>query len=379
MKTKQIQFFLVFMYFAFSASFPIPLLAKESKFYINAGAGLISVYFPERESFPFYEHDGFGIADGRVQSPMRFELQDTTSKGQLIIGYQFGGADQSKNSLWSHSVGNNLRIEFSTNFYFPEESQTIKPLAPENLGSFVAGVYYDNKGMQGMALLGRNNDLPDIRMTADFDYIDLNLGLRSDYPLGSSRFSLSPYLGIIYANLRQKFETYATTHPTVAAILATGSYNYNVDENLTSDYLGGLFGLDLTAKAGDSFTFSIGGIISPLYLHTDMDISSRGDIYVPINLKERTRTKVHVSDTDFTYRALGKIELSYDFNGFCIGLNGILDYWENVSVVKYPSYNVGEFDFGGFSGSTTLPNYVPSIAESSMTNWSIMLIAGFYF
>jgi len=216
--------------------------------------------------------------------------------------------------------------------------------------------------------------VPDIRFTADYDYVDFNLGIRTDYTLVKNKLFLSPYVGAIYAMLDQRFTISAETPSDLVAspLWPYGKHEYRVTENLETHYFGATFGVDFIVRIIEGLTFTLGGTISPLYADTDMDIKFRGTMWTPTNPRVGTSTKVNDRDDTFTFRAMGKAQLAYQIGWFKAAVLGMVDYWDYVPVVEYPKYSSG--DWGALTPAT-YPSDVPGLDDGNMTNWILMFTA----
>jgi hypothetical protein len=85
-------------------------------FYIEGGAGPIFLRPPKRDSLPFYETDGFGLANGRVQADLDFDTDQRTLAGTVTLGYR------SPERTAGEFLGNNTRVELASNFYSADDS-----------------------------------------------------------------------------------------------------------------------------------------------------------------------------------------------------------------------------------------------------------------
>jgi hypothetical protein len=353
--------------------------ADNGRLYGEAGAGLVIFKPPEKDSFPFYETNGGLIVglSGRVESPLEFDPDDTAVSGHLLFGYRLGGPEP------AGICGANFRVEFSTNFYFPEYSRTKSFKSPErntpSVGALM-GAFYSNDGMEGIAILGANgafpiSGVPDIRFNADYDYIDFTLNVRSDYALMKDVLTLSPYIGLTLAYLEQNF-SYSNQNP--VSLLVNGvlvDYDYAVDEDLDSWYAGLVIGADVIFNVTPELSFTLGGSFSPLYAQTDLDLTFDGDSFINslVNPKESMTTKVSDSNSNWTFRAMAKAEVNYRINWFAISLSGMVDWWDDVPVVDYPDYSAGDWFPLNYSDK------VPQIDGKHMLNYGTMLKVTFYF
>jgi hypothetical protein len=370
--------FLVSVGLAFSAA-GTPV-AAESGLYFEAGPGLIVYDPPDRDTFPFHEFFfGFPGLFSDLDSPLEFDPKDTGARGYVALGYLF---DPSRIPGY---LGQGFRVELSSNIYSAGDSDTEYPDAPalavQAPQRHLVGAYYSNDGMEGIALLGTSLPPPDpsavssVHLTSDYHYWDLNVTARTQYPLVKDRLFLAPYFGPMYGNLDQTLKMRARTPSEVVGFTPLGEYKYRVDENLDTDYWGATFGLDLVVKIMDGLTFTLGGSLSPLWADTDMDIRFRGDMLPggPAIFKTSGNTRVHDSDTEFTFRATGKAELAYRVAWFKASLLGLVEYWDAVPLVEYPEYGSGTGSF------VNMPDDVPRIRYDSMTNWTLMFTATFFF
>jgi len=111
---------LVFVLYLLGLAFvATPVLAGKDKggLYVRGGVGAIFFNPPDHVSFPFHEFDRpTGTIGGRVQSPLEFEPEDTTAAWNFAFGYRFSP------SRTANCLGQDLRVELSSNFYFPEDS-----------------------------------------------------------------------------------------------------------------------------------------------------------------------------------------------------------------------------------------------------------------
>ena len=87
-------------------------------FYIEGGAGPIFLRPPKRDSLPFYETDGFGLANGRVQADLDFDTDQRTLAGTVALGYRSPG------SMTGEFLGSNTRVELASNFYSADDADT---------------------------------------------------------------------------------------------------------------------------------------------------------------------------------------------------------------------------------------------------------------
>jgi hypothetical protein len=365
------------------------VFADNDRLYGEAGAGLVIFNPPDKDSFPFYEID-FGTFNvgwaGETESPLEFHPNDTALSGRLLFGYHLRAQEP------SGSWGSNLRIEFSTNFYFPDFSQTKTLEDPSAFGpapiGIVGGAFFSNDGMEGLALLGLGgvlfpfNDTPDLRFNADYDYIDFTLSLRRDYPLVKDTVTLSPYAGITLAILDQTFSYSAETPSNTALVFGGfgGKFDYAVKEELDSWYAGLIIGADVIFNVTPQFSVSIGGAFLPLYADTDMDIKFDGEALQslgPLSVGDLT-TRVSDSSSNWTFRAMFNAEVAYRINWFEVSLSGMVDYWNDVPVVDYPDYN--NRDWGvPIVPINNFTSDVPEIDGKQMLNYGVSLNVTFYF
>jgi hypothetical protein len=308
---------------------------------------------------------------------MEVDPEDTGPRGYVALGYLFDPA------RIPGYLGQGFRVEVSSNLYTADDSEVEHPGLSSVSGQmptrYLVGAYYSNGGMEGIAILGASGNLEGptyevaaVRLRAVYHYWDLNVTARTQYPLVPNRLFLSPYFGPMYGNLDQTLKMRAKTPSEI--VWAWGEYKYRVDENLDTDYWGATFGLDLVVKIMEGLTFTLGGSLSPLWADTDMDIRFRGDMLPEGNFNMTSgNTRVRDSDTEFTFRATGKAELAYRVAWFKASLLGLVEYWDAVPLVEYPEYGSGEDSFAN------MPDDVPRIRYDSMTNWTLMFTATFFF
>jgi hypothetical protein len=365
----------------FLSANPAPAGEEKGGLYFRGGPGTIFFHPPDLNSFPFYENDAIGNIAGRVQSPLDFEPDDTTAMGELALGYRLNP------SQVSPFLGQGLRFEVSSNFYFPEDSDTIVPLSTGILvggGGALLGAFYSDRGMEGLSLLGFQSavspaveSFPRIRFRVDYDYWDLNLGARTDYARLNNCLLISPYAGAIYSRLDQRLSIGAAIPSDADAVTIGSGWAYKVREDLDSYYVGATLGLDFIVRIFEGTTLTLGGSFSPLWAHTDMDIKFQGDrLNTLLITNEKVTTKVDDSESEFTFRATGKAELAYKIRGLKLALLGLVQYWDYVPVVEYPRYSAG--DWNAFTPAT-YPSDVPKIDDETMTNWIIMFTATIFF
>jgi hypothetical protein len=350
----------------------------ETGLYFEAGPGLILFDPPDRDTFPFHEFTFAPPSFFDLDSALEFDPKDTGPRGYVALGYLF---DPSRIPYY---LGQRFRVELSSNIYTVDDSDVEHPDAPalavQGPQRFLVGAYYSNDGMEGIALLGTSLPAPDpsaaaaVSLDAVYHYWDLNVTARTQYSLVKDRLFLSPYFGPMYGNLDQTLKMRAKTPSQVVGFTPGGKYKYRVDENLDTDYWGATFGLDLVVKIMEGLTFTLGGSLSPLWADTDLDIRFRGDMRAENSVvKTSGNTRVRDSDTEFTFRATGKAELAYRVAWFRASVLGLVEYWDAVPLVEYPEYGSGEDSF------TNMPDDVPRIRYDSMTNWTLMFTATFFF
>jgi len=146
---------------------------------------------------------------------------------------------------------------------------------------------------------------------------------------------------------------------------------YRAKEELDTEAYGATVGLDLKVRILRRLSFVLGATVSPLWADTDMQLLYTGDYIdwpVGIDVIKRVTTGLKRSKDQFTYRAGAHAGLTYDVNRwFSIGVNGGVDYWNDVPTVKYPIYDPAEH-VSPYDPGTSMR--IPSIGHQSMFNWT---------
>jgi hypothetical protein len=205
--------------------------------------------------------------------------------------------------------------------------------------------------------------MPEVQQSSQFDFVDFNLTLATDYPTRNEDIVVSPHVGLIYAIFNQDYNLYAETPDSLAPFLVGGKFFYSTDEQLDAQYAGLSLGIDGRLHLGQGFSLSAGGTIMPLYAYTRMDLDYRGSAWPGYTLI----TEVNESDDNFTYRAMGTVEVAYQVEQLTVSLGAVVDYWEAVPVVSYP-----EFPAGGFNAISNLSPRTPDIDYDSMLNAQLL-------
>lgn len=332
-------------------------------FYIEGGAGPMFFNPPQRDSLPFYETDGFGLANGRVQADLAFETDETALAGHLALGYRAGGETVG-------ILGTNTRVELASTFFSLSDSDTTVAAAPNGVPEgYFLGMYYSDRGMEGVAVLGHGDisgtaQMPQVHQSAGYDFADFNLTVAADYPTVHERLRITPRVGLVYAFFNQDYALSAETPDSLAPAIVGGKFDYSTDERLKSDYAGLSLGLDGRFEFGNGFSLTAGGTFMPLYSHTRMDLDYSGKAWPGVSLD----TEVSDSDEEMTYRALGELGLAYRADRLTVALGALIDYWEAVPVVSYPAFQPGEFN-----ALFAMSSRAPEIDYDDMLNVLVML------
>jgi hypothetical protein len=317
-------------------------------FYIAGGPSAIFVNPPKRDDHPLYILDAGGNAVGGVeQKPVSFSGDDVSVTGRMAFGYQFG-------EKTPDLLGRNLQVEASGNLwgYRKEETDVL------DTGGYTLGYFGERSdgSLIGQAI-GSPGDPVNLHFSGDYDYYDVNLGMRSEYALVKDRLDLVPYVGGMYARFDQGYKTLAarSSDPTDLA---------RYKEDMHSSYWGATFGLDFRVRIIKGLTFSLGGTISPMW--ADDELRYRG-------VSEGSVTGV-TGATDngstFSFRATGTGRVAYTVDWFTVALEGGVDHWNHAANIKYPTVPAGE-------SALAFPSFAPSLRGDHMTNWRVGL--GFTF
>lgn len=299
-----------------------------------------------------------------MQADLDFDTDDRTLAGTVALGYRSG------ENVAAGVLGHNTRVELASNFFSSDDSDTRYPAAPNGFpDGFLLGMYFSDRGMEGVAVLGGpdflgNTEVPEVRQSAKFDVADFNLSLAADHSNGHEDIVVSPRVGVAYAFFNQAYDLYSETPDSLAPALVGGKFYYSTDEQLETQYAGLSIGIDGRFQLGKGFSLMAGGTFMPLYAHTQMDLDYRGKAWPGVPFA----TEVNESDDEFTFRAMGDIELTCQVGQASVSLGATVDYWEAVPVVSYP-----EFQAGGFNAITNLAPQAPDIDYDDMVTVQVML------
>jgi len=339
-------------------------------FYLDAGVSALLFNPPERKGGPLYDDDD--PATHAMKNLTSFEPDSLTVYPRLALGYEF--AKDATPSL----LGEDLRVEFSSAFFQTDASDTkglVVPLRHPG-GTFVNALFYGPNGTGSVAILNFNPagtplipGVP-IHFRAEYDQLDLNLGLRTEYTLVKDTLAISPYVGVTRQTLDQNLAL-STQRPQALPVIGVPFPRYKASEDFETEAWGGTFGLDLKVKIIKRLSFTVGGTVSPLWAHTQMRLSYFGDAvsFSGGGPQDHVGLVSGLKDDEdkFTFRAGAKASFSYEVNKWLVvSANGGLDYWDYVPQVKYPNYLPTESVILGF------PGYVaksPTLSHGHMLNW----------
>jgi hypothetical protein len=194
-------------------------------------------------------------------------------------------------------------------------------------------------------------------MTANYGELELNLGARTEYTLIKDRLSISPYVGLTRQALDQLFELgiRGTTRTPVRAFPL-----YRLQERLETEAWGATVGVDFRVKVLKRLSFTLGGTVSPLWNHTEMELGNQlfsgpGRFRAWGFFKEQ--------EDKFSFRAAGHAGFNYEVNKWLVvGANGGLDYWDYVPEVRYPSFAPTE--------RIIVVRRLPTLSHDNMLNWT---------
>ena len=337
-------------------------------FYLDAGVSALFFNPPERKSLPIYDTDG--STHNALKNLTSFESDSLAVYPRLAFGYEF--AKEATPSV----LGEDLRVEFSSAFFQTDADGTKGMVLPLRHvpSSFALGAFYGPGGAGSMAILNRNDigigaviPCMPIHFKAEYDQLDLNLGMRTEYTLVRDRLAISPYLGFTRQTLGQELGLSAHRLQGIA-VVGPANPRYKESEELETEAFGATIGLDFKVKIIKRLSFTAGGTVSPLWAHTDMRLSYFGDAFDFVHGDRIGLASALKGDEDkFTFRAGAKASFSYEVNKWLVvSANGGLDYWDYVPQVKYPTDLRTEAVMSGFSGYTAKS---PTLTHDNMLNW----------
>ena len=312
----------------------------DDSFYIIGGSSAVIFSPPDRNEYPIVDSDG----TVRSSSLLDFNNDDIAVVGNIGFGYRFAPSIVSRSKF----LGENLRLEALASYFEGEDRHDTHVS-----GSIIFGFDLEKDDFRQNLGTGAFVDYE-----SDYDFVDVNIGLKADYTIIADRLIVTPYVGGMYACFEQDFSTRLTND-------SDSSDYYLLDDELKTSYWGGTVGTELNTNVFGKLHTFLEGMASFMYADTSLDIDQTAGGSVTFASTARDREDV------FAIRTTGSVGVSYDFNWLTVKLRGGVDYWTQAATVGYNTAAIGEV--------TGYGPFPPHIDQDDMTNWSCGVEFEFHF
>jgi hypothetical protein len=322
---------------------PLKAVVDEDNdsFYIIGGSSAVFFSPPDRDEYPIVDGAGTVLSSSNL---LNFDNDDIAVVGNIGFGYRFASSIVSRSKL----LGENLRFETLAS-YFESKDRHDSHIS----GNAITGFDLENNDLRQVLDTGAFVDYE-----SDYDFIDVNFRLKTDYTIFDDRLFVSPYVGGMYARFEQDFSTRLTND-------SDSTDYYLLKEELKTNYWGATVGAELKVNVFGRLHAFLDGMTSFMFAHTDLDVNQNADGTVTFASTASDR------EDKFAIRTTESVGVSYDFNWLTVKLKGGIDYWTQVATVGYNMPALGE--------ATGFGPFPPNIDQDDMTNWNCGVEFEFHF